>query len=63
MHYEMRDEILKQTSHPISKKVVKMKAGITTNYIEQTQCCLPDADMTKPELIEFTNSKIKEMFI
>tara|TARA_Y100001938_G_scaffold136335_1_gene199091 strand:+ start:1092 stop:1943 length:852 start_codon:yes stop_codon:yes gene_type:complete len=62
MHYDMRDEILRQASHPIDEKVAKMKAGITTNYIKQTQCFLPDVDMTKPELVEFTNSKIKEMF-
>lgn len=62
-HYGMRDQILKESNHPIDEKVAKMKAGVTTNYIKTNKLFMPVDDMSKPELIAFTNKKMEKLFI
>jgi len=72
MHYEMRDNILMDTS-PESEyfpakwkqpeKRFILKPEITIDYIDKEKIFLPQKSMEKLELVDFTNKQIEKLFI
>jgi thymidylate synthase len=70
MHYKMRDNILEDFNpveseetreHYLTKYILRPE--ITIDYIDREKIFLPTEDMTKPELVEFTEEQTKKLFI
>jgi len=70
MHYNMRDNILldhnlviSEDTRKIYTKKYTLKPEITIDYINKEKIFLPQENMTKLELIDFTNKQIQKLFI
>jgi len=63
IHYKMRDKILKNNKKLKLNKKFILKSKITCEYINTKNIYLPKKNMSKKELIIFTNNQIKKLFI
>ena len=59
----MRDKILKNNKKLKLNKKFILKSKITCEYINTKNIYLPKKNMSKKELIIFTNNQIKKLFI
>ena len=63
MHYDMRDNILTDKGpHACASRYI-LKPEITIDYIDKENIFLPSEDMSKSELVEFTNNQMEKLFI